>query len=99
MQPHNEQKKETRNGTEKSTRKPWKSERMTNSSPLVREMMGKVVSIVVAPPDEMGAKGPNQRTIKGAPNNVMTSRMIFANKATVPKSGPRYCVMRMLDNE
>lgn len=62
-------------------------------------MMGKVVSIVVAPPDEMGAKGPNQRTIKGAPNNVMTSRMIFANKATVPKSGPRYCVIRMLDNE
>ena len=61
--------------------------------------MGKVVSIVVAPPVEMGANGPNQRTIKGAPNSVTTSRMIFANSATVPKSGPRYCVMRMLDRE
>ena len=52
------QKKVTRKGTEKSTRKPWNNDNSTKSSPLVRVMMGSVVSIVVAPPDEIGDNGP-----------------------------------------
>ena len=89
----------TRKGTEKSTKKPWKSERMTKSCPLVRVMMGKVVSMVVAPPHDIGAKGPKNLTNSGAPNKVKTSRMILASRATVPNSGPRYCVIKILDSE
>ena len=62
-------------------------------------MMGSVVSIVVAPPADIGAKFPNQRTSSGAHNKVMISRMMFDNKAIVPSSGPLYSVMKMLDSE
>ena len=61
--------------------------------------MGNVVSIVVAPPAEIGAKFPNQRTKSGAHNRVIISRMMFYSKAIVPSSGPLYSVMKMLDNE
>ena len=61
-----EQNRVTRNGTLKSTTNPWKMETTTNCCPAVRVMMGSVVSIVVAPPAEMGARLPNQRTSKGA---------------------------------
>ena len=96
---YREQKNVTKKGTEKSTRKPWNSEIKTNLSPLHRVMMGSVVSMVVAPPAEMGANGPKNLTRSGAPSNVKISRMILASRATVPNSGPRYSVMRMLDNE
>jgi hypothetical protein len=62
-------------------------------------MMGKVVSIVVAPPDETGARLPNQRTNNGAQSNVMISRAMFDSKATVPSSAPLYSVMKMLESE
>ena len=62
-----EQNRVTRNGTLKSTTNPWKMETTTNCCPAVRVMMGSVVSIVVAPPAEMGARLPNQRTSKGQP--------------------------------
>ena len=45
-----EQNNVTRNGTLKSTMNPWKMETMTNSCPEQRVIMGRVVSMVVAPP-------------------------------------------------
>ena len=74
-------------------------ETMTNFCPAVCVMIGKVVSIVVAPPEDMGERLPNQRTISGAHNKVIISRAIFDNKATVPNSAPLYSVMKMLDRE
>ena len=62
-------------------------------------MIGSVVSIVVAPPEEMGARLPNQRTISGAQIRVMISLAIFDNKATVPNSAPLYSVMNILESE
>ena len=65
----------------------------TNSCPEVRVMMGSVVSIVVAPPAEMGARRPNQRTNSGAASRVMISRLMLASRAMempsvpYPKSG------------
>ena len=56
-------------------------ETTTNRLPAVWVMMGRVVSIVVAPPEEMGAKLPNQRTISGAQSNVMISRAMFESRA------------------
>ena len=94
-----EQKNVTKNGTLKSTTKPWKMDTMTYFCPAHCVMMGRVVSIVVAPPDEMGARLPNQRTISGAPNKVMISRAMFDNKATVPSSAPLYSVMKILESE
>ena len=47
-------------------------------------LLSKVVSIVVAPPTEIGASGPNQRAISGAPNRVSISRMMLAKRAMVP---------------
>ena len=62
-------------------------------------MMGSVVSIVVAPPAEMGARLPNQRTSNGAKSKVIISRVILDNNAMVPNSGPLYSVIKMLDSE
>ena len=84
-----EQKNVTKNGTLKSTTKPWKMDTMTYFCPAHCVMMGRVVSIVVAPPDEMGARLPNQRTISGAPNKVIISRAMFDNKAEWKKLAVR----------
>ena len=46
----NEQNKVTKNGTLKSTTNPWKIETTTKLSPAVLVIIGRVVSIVVAPP-------------------------------------------------
>ena len=51
---YKEQKKVTRKGTEKSTQKPWKMETMMKLSPEYRVMIGNVVSMVVAAPNNMG---------------------------------------------
>ena len=93
------QNKVTRKGTLKSTAKPWTMERITYSSPEQRAIIGSVVSIEVAPPAEIGASFPNQRTISGAPRRVMISLMMLASKATVPNSVPLYSFMNMLDSE
>ncbi len=74
-------------------------ETMTYFCPAVWVMMGKVVSMVVAPPDEIGARLPNQRAIKGAHNRVMISLAIFDKSAIVPNSAPLYSVMKMLESE
>ena len=62
-------------------------------------MMGSVVSIVVAPPEDMGASRPKIRTNKGAPSKVITSRMMFAISAIVPNSGPLALEMIIEDSE
>ena len=61
--------------------------------------MGRVVSIVVAPPTEMGASFPKNFTNKGAQSKAMISRMIFQSSAMVPSSAPLYSVMKMLESE
>ena len=63
---------------------------MTNSFPAKRVMTGKVVSILVAPPLEMGASFPKYLTIKGAHNKVMISLIMFEVRAIVPNSAPLY---------
>ena len=94
-----EQNNVTKNGTLKSTTNPWKMETTTNCCPAVRVMMGSVVSIVVAPPAEMGARFPNHRTSNGAASSVRISRLILASRAMVPSSAPLYSVMKMLESE
>ena len=89
----------TRNGTEKSTQKPWKMETMMKSCPEVRVMMGRVVSMVVAPPILIGANLPQYFANNGAHSNVNISRMIFDRRAMVPNSAPLYSVMKMLESE
>ena len=94
-----EQNNVTRNGTLKSTTNPWKMETTTNCCPAVRVMMGSVVSIVVAPPAEIGARFPNQRTSSGAASSVSISRVMLASRAMVPNSAPLYSVMKILESE
>ena len=55
---YNEQKKETKNGTEKSIKIPWKIAITVHSLPHTCVMTGNVTSIVVAPPAQMGANLP-----------------------------------------
>ena len=61
-------------------------------------MMGRVVSIVVAPPILIGANFPKYLTNNGAHSRVIISRMILARRAIVPNSAPLYSVMKMLDS-
>lgn len=96
---HKEQKKVTRKGTLKSTTNPWKMETTTNCWPLHCVMIGKVVSMVVAPPDAIGARFPNHLTNKGAASRVKISRVIFDSNAMVPNSAPLYSVMKILERE
>lgn len=71
----------------------------TNSCPLHLVMIGSVVSIVVAPPEEIGARFPNHLTSKGAASRVIISLEMFESNAIVPNSAPLYSVMNMLDSE
>ena len=74
-------------------------ETMMKRSPELRVIIGNVVSIVVAPPTLMGANLTKYFASKGAQSKVSISRQILASKAIVPSSGPRYCVMKILDSE
>ena len=78
---------------------PWNNAIIIKSEPEYLLIIGKVVSIVVAPPAHIGARLPKYFTIQGASNKTKNSRIMFANKAIVPNSAPRYSVMRMLDKE
>lgn len=78
---------------------PWNNATITKSEPEYLLMMGKVVSIVVAPPAHIGARLPKYLTIQGASNKTKNSRIMFASKAIVPNSAPRYSVMRILESE
>ena len=74
-------------------------ETTTNCCPEQRVMIGNVVSIVVAPPADIGARLPNQRTNRGAQSKVIISRIMLDSKAMVPSSGPLYCVIKILERE
>lgn len=80
------QKKVTKNGTEKSNIMPCKMEMNTISFPEYLVIMGRVVSIVVAPPTQIGANFPKYLESKGANNKAITSLIILAIKAIVPNS-------------
>ena len=62
-------------------------------------IIGRVVSMVVAPPVDIGANGPNHFANNGVSNSVVISRIILASKAMVPSYAPRYSVMKILDSE
>lgn len=71
-------------------------------------MIGNVVSIVVAPPAQIGDSLPKYLTNNGAPSKVNISRIILAIKAIVPNSAANNCapnvgsfssVIKMDDNE
>ena len=72
------QKSVTRKGTLKSTINPWNMDRIAYFSPEYRVITGSVVSIDVAPPAEIGASFPKNRTRTGAPNRVMISLIMLA---------------------
>ena len=74
-------------------------EMITNSFPEQRVIIGRVVSIVVAPPTEIGANLPKYFTNSGAPSSAVISRRMLDSKAIVPNSGPLYSVIKMLDSE
>lgn len=78
---------------------PWKIETTTNCCPLHWVIIGRVVSMVVAPPEDIGAKFPNHLTNNGAANNVKISRAILDKRAMVPSSGPLYSVIKILERE
>ena len=59
---------------------------ITNSFPEYRVIIGRVVSIVVAPPTEIGASFPKYFTNNGAHSKAMISRMILESNAIVPNS-------------
>ena len=82
--PYSEAKNVTRNGTEKSTSTPWNIETNAISLPQAAVMTGRVESILVAPPVEIGASRPKTFLIAGAKSNVIISLMIFAIRAMVP---------------
>ena len=58
----------------------------TISFPEYFVMIGRVVSIVVAPPAHIGAKRLKNFTKTGAPSNAIISRIIFVINAIVPNS-------------
>ena len=89
----------TRNVTEKSVMQPWKIEMITYFCPQVWEIIGRVVSIVVAPPTEMGARGPNRCSSRGAAIRAVISRITLLRSEIVPNSAPLYCEMITLDRE
>ena len=55
---HSEHQKVTKKGTLKSVINPWNIDTTTISLPDTRVITGNVVSIVVAPPAQMGANRP-----------------------------------------
>jgi hypothetical protein len=72
---------------------------MEYSFPEFFKITGKVVSIVVAPPEQIGASLPKYFTIQGESSKVKTSRKILAINAMVPSVTPLYSVIRMLESE
>lgn len=60
-------------------------EMITNSFPEYRVIIGRVVSIVVAPPTEIGASFPKYFTNNGAHSKAMISRMILEIFSTILK--------------
>ena len=89
----------TRNGIEKSRMKPWKIETAEYCSPDDAMIIGKVVSMEVTPPDEIGARGPKTLARTGDRSKVAISRIILASNAIVPSSAPLYSVMKILERE
>lgn len=81
--------KVTTKGMENSRTKPWKRETTEYSLPEVAIMIGRVVSIEVTPPAEIGASGPQNLARSGARSSVAISLMMFDSRAMVPSSAPR----------
>lgn len=89
----------TQMGTDMSIINPCNTEIGIYSLPEYFAIMGRVVSIVVAPPADMGANFPKCLTISGANIRTINSCMMFDNRANVPNSTPFVYVMSMLDRE
>ena len=94
-----EQKNVTRKGTLKSVTQPWKIATTAYCGPATRVRIGRVVSKVVAPPDEIAASGPKRPATHGAASSVKSSRRTLQSRATVPSSTLRSSEMKMLDSE
>ena len=89
----------TRKGTLKSVTQPWKIATTAYCGPATRVRIGRVVSKVVAPPDEIAASGPKRPATHGAASSVKSSRRTLQSRATVPSSTLRSSEMKMLDSE
>lgn len=71
----------------------------TNLSPQQLEIIGRVVSAVVAPPEAIGARGPAILARKGAQSKVNTSLIILEINAIVPSCGPLLLEISTLERE
>src|SRR6056297_3377066 len=80
--------KGSRKGTSRVSTRPEKTETAAYSVPTERVMMGRVVSIEVAPPEDMGAKEPKNLLSNGASNRVRISRMMLDSRAITPRLSP-----------
>ena len=76
---------------------PLKTAIIPYSFPELRIIIGKVVSMAVAPPDATGASFPNNNTNSGAKIKVNNSRKTLANNAMVPNVEPCISLIRILD--
>ena len=77
----------------------WNMDTITKSLPQTFVMIGSVVSIVVAPPVDIGASLPNHRNRSGAARSAIISRSMLLTNAIVPNSAPLYWVIIMLESE
>ena len=76
---------------------PLKTAIIAYSFPTNFVIIGKVVSIAVAPPEAIGASFPKYFSSIGVANKVITSLSILDSKAITPKTLPLSCVIKMLD--
>ena len=59
--------------------------------------MGKVVSIDVAPPDDIGASFPKYLAKIGVKSNVIISRAMLDSNAITPNFSPEISVIKTLE--
>ena len=70
---------------------------MAYSFPDALEIIGNVVSMLVAPPEQIGATLPKSIAISGASSRVIISRITFDSKATTPSASLWLFLIIILD--
>ena len=76
---------------------PWKIDIMAYSLPTDLVIIGSVVSIEVAPPEDIGASLPKYFAKNGVSSRVIISLIMFDTRAITPIVSPLILVMSILD--
>ena len=87
----------TKNGTKMVKQIPLNTEIIPHSFPENFTIIGRVVSIEVAPPEAIPANFPKYFTNNGVQRSVIISRIMFDSKAITPKVSPLIWLIKMLD--